>query len=404
MFKSLKSSKGFTLIELMIVLGITVVLSGVMTSNYFGYQSRQSFDGASDILLSSLRDAQQSSVTQDMESAWGIYINAVDGSNDYYESFYGDSHATGTIGARVALPSDVSFLTPAQGSTLEITFSKFTGLPDIDHVIYLRSERDHSLFNSIELNSVSGLISLVYGLVSPPTIDSISPFFALNNDPINITNLAGSNFQLGPTMKLIKSGQTDIVCTNVVFVSSQKLTGTCDITGKIAGAWTVSVTNTDNQTATLSDGFMISTAGGNVSNYAWSENVGWINFSCGNIGNCDSVNYGVSVDQDTGLFSGYAWGENVGWISFETSDLSGCPSGVCEARITGSSYPKTATGWGRILSTSSWISLSGTAQDESPYSVQLASNGKFSGYSWDSDIIGWLNWGDGVLYNVQVTW
>jgi hypothetical protein len=57
---------------------------------------------------------------------------------------------------------------------------------------------------------------------------------------------------------------------------------------------------------------------GNLSGYAWSENTGWISFSCSNTGSCGLANYGVNIDPNTGVFSGYAWGENIGWINFAT--------------------------------------------------------------------------------------
>jgi len=55
---------------------------------------------------------------------------------------------------------------------------------------------------------------------------------------------------------------------------------------------------------------------GELSGYAWGENVGWISFSCENTASCDTVDYGVTIDPDTGAFMGNAWGENVGWIGF----------------------------------------------------------------------------------------
>ncbi|MDD5031678.1 MAG: hypothetical protein PHR36_01380, partial [Patescibacteria group bacterium] len=54
----------------------------------------------------------------------------------------------------------------------------------------------------------------------------------------------------------------------------------------------------------------------NVTGYAWSENIGWISFSCSNDNSCLTVDYGVAVDPATGNISGYAWSENIGWISF----------------------------------------------------------------------------------------
>ncbi|MEW6054836.1 MAG: CARDB domain-containing protein [Nitrospirota bacterium] len=47
---------------------------------------------------------------------------------------------------------------------------------------------------------------------------------------------------------------------------------------------------------------------GNLSGFAWGENVGWINFA--------PSNGGVTIDPATGAFSGKAWGENIGWINF----------------------------------------------------------------------------------------
>ena len=130
--------------------------------------------------------------------------------------------------------------------------------------------------------------------------------------------------------------------------------------------------------------------GDNVSGWAWSSNIGWISFNCTNSASCSESNYGVRIDNATGLFSGYAWSPNVGWISFNQSELSGCPSAPCEARVSGGlsgAFPKEASGWAKVLSTNNWMRLRGTG-----YSVQLESSGDFSGWSWESTDIGWLSW------------
>jgi hypothetical protein len=51
---------------------------------------------------------------------------------------------------------------------------------------------------------------------------------------------------------------------------------------------------------------------GNLSGYAWGENVGWINF--------DPTGGGVTIDAD-GTFDGWAWGENIGWIHFKNQSI-----------------------------------------------------------------------------------
>lgn len=58
---------------------------------------------------------------------------------------------------------------------------------------------------------------------------------------------------------------------------------------------------------------------GNLSGYAWSENIGWINFKP-NYGGSD---HPVVIDSN-GYFTNYAWGENVGWINMNCANSSYC--------------------------------------------------------------------------------
>lgn len=116
-------------------------------------------------------------------------------------------------------------------------------------------------------------------------------------------------------------------------------------------------------------------AGDNVSGYSWSSNIGWLSFNCTNSSSCGTVDYGLRVDNASGLFSGYAWSPNIGYISFNQSDLSGCPSSLCEARVAGGlsgAYPKQVTGWAKVLSTGNWMHLRGSF---SPISVIESGSG-----------------------------
>jgi len=90
-----------------------------------------------------------------------------------------------------------------------------------------------------------------------PVVTSITPNSGVNTGPVDITDLAGSNFQSGATVKLTKSGQSDINGTSVVVVNSNKITCTFDLTGKATGPWNVVVTNPDGQSGSLADGFTV---------------------------------------------------------------------------------------------------------------------------------------------------
>jgi hypothetical protein len=144
----------------------------------------------------------------------------------------------------------------------------------------------------------------------------------------------------------------------------------------------------------------------NVQGWAWSDNIGWISFSCLNeyeIG--VGIDYGVNLNKSTGILTGQAWSDDVGWISFDSDDLTGCPSGGCEAKISGGS----ATGWAKIVGGDEWISLSGTAINLEEYGVEFTYP-DFSGYAWGDETAGWISFNcadAGVCassnYKVEVT-
>ena len=137
--------------------------------------------------------------------------------------------------------------------------------------------------------------------------------------------------------------------------------------------------------------------------WAWSENTGWISFSCKNT--TSTVDYGVDKSPSTGLLSGKAWSENIGWISFDSADLAGCPSGTCTAVL--STTTNAASGWARALAASSsasgwdgWIKLNGTASDSTPYGVFLNNSTKeLYGWAWGGNtangtstgVVGWVS-------------
>lgn len=93
-----------------------------------------------------------------------------------------------------------------------------------------------------------------------PIVTSITPSTGVNTDPINITDLSGANFVAGATVKLSRTGQADIIATNVFVKSGSKITCTLDITGAAIGFWDVVVTNPDGRSGTLPSAFKVTQA------------------------------------------------------------------------------------------------------------------------------------------------
>ncbi len=123
----------------------------------------------------------------------------------------------------------------------------------------------------------------------------------------------------------------------------------------------------------------------NVFGFAWSENIGWISFSCEDTMNIGEGNdYGVDIDEVTGEFSGYAWSEVVGWISFESGDVAGCPEDLpCVAEVDFNNGQ--VSGWAKVLSSDSWIHLR-----DNTYHVNIDEHNDFRQWAW-SNYYGWIS-------------
>ncbi|MFA6394297.1 MAG: hypothetical protein WCW25_05560 [Patescibacteria group bacterium] len=172
-------------------------------------------------------------------------------------------------------------------------------------------------------------------------------------------------------------------------------------------------------------------AGHNIYGFAWSENIGWVSF---NSRDCDAdddglsdgspvgcplagmaiPDYGVNIDAATGDLSGYAWSENIGWISFNRSDAGSPPgqpylNGTIIAHYNGGNNQ--IEGWAKILGLGGegWLKLRKFSADTgADYGVSISPiNGELFGWAWNgSDAnsdgivdtgIGWLDF-SGVSY------
>jgi hypothetical protein len=90
-----------------------------------------------------------------------------------------------------------------------------------------------------------------------PTVDSIAPLQGVNTGIAHISNLAGTGFRSGASVRLARNGQNDIWAANVVVQSATQIACDFDLTGKAPGAWDVIVTNDDARDGVLAGGFTI---------------------------------------------------------------------------------------------------------------------------------------------------
>jgi len=90
-----------------------------------------------------------------------------------------------------------------------------------------------------------------------PTVTAIAPSSGVSGDVVSVTDLAGTGFLAGATVKLQKAGETDISAGSVAVVSADRITCELDLAGAATGGWDVVVTNTDGQSAALAGGFAV---------------------------------------------------------------------------------------------------------------------------------------------------
>ncbi|MDV4343621.1 tandem-95 repeat protein [Methanoculleus sp. YWC-01] len=112
---------------------------------------------------------------------------------------------------------------------------------------------------STTVTATAGEVSGTAEVIVTPalTVTGITPDAGPNTGPVSITDLSGTGFVDGATVKLTRTGEPDIVATNVSVVSPTQITCTLDLTGAAVGPWNVMVTNPSNQSATLTDRFTV---------------------------------------------------------------------------------------------------------------------------------------------------
>ncbi len=150
-----------------------------------------------------------------------------------------------------------------------------------------------------------------------------------------------------------------------------------------------------------------------VTGYAWSDNIGWIQFDPKTTSSlCTATDCGVNYGESSGQFSGYAWSDNIGWVYFGP-DITGkilfssAPEIPKQWAKADAITPFDVKGWaiayravepeGQTLGGwDGWMKFdkSGLLQTLNSATINLAdgiTKGDFNGYVWGGDVVGWVS-------------
>ncbi|MFT7506865.1 MAG: prepilin-type N-terminal cleavage/methylation domain-containing protein, partial [Acidimicrobiales bacterium] len=153
--------KGFTLIEMLLVLAIMATLAGFGTPIYLSLLGRTDLNNTVDIFTNSVRRAQVLSQASSGDMSWGVYTE-----NGFITLFKGGSYLTRDVAYDevFALPTNIE-----SSGMSEIVYVKFTGFPQSAGTTTFTSAEKSS--KDIYINSKGLLIThnLVIGDTTPPS-------------------------------------------------------------------------------------------------------------------------------------------------------------------------------------------------------------------------------------------
>ena len=151
--QNLKPKSGFTLVELLITITIVIVIAAIGSMNLLGYTQRQNLNFTAQEIISVLRNAQNSSISQEGSLRWGVDFENPASGSDFYDLFKGATYADGAVVARNTLHSSVQFDIPATGATSTIIFAPATGLPNASTTIKISLIGNPDVSSTIMINS-----------------------------------------------------------------------------------------------------------------------------------------------------------------------------------------------------------------------------------------------------------
>lgn len=123
------ASSGFTLMELLLVIAVLAVITAMSRDSFSSFLFGATAKDNAQAIAFDLRSARDQAMNGQDDRNWGVRF--VNGADDYYEIFSspaGYSDPAKEITRTDYLKSNVHFISPAEGDSQEVVFTKISGL------------------------------------------------------------------------------------------------------------------------------------------------------------------------------------------------------------------------------------------------------------------------------------
>ncbi len=122
--KHITHKKGFSLIEVLVVLGIMTLVAGIVFTSFSGFQKSKSVTSDAETVAEILRQAKNETIASKNSNAYGVHFDS-----NTMTIFVGPTYSVGSATNRVIpLPSNNTTLsTSLQGGVSYVLFQKISG-------------------------------------------------------------------------------------------------------------------------------------------------------------------------------------------------------------------------------------------------------------------------------------
>jgi prepilin-type N-terminal cleavage/methylation domain-containing protein len=122
------SNSGFTLLEIMLVIGVIVIIAAISRDFYGRFVAGAQLDNNAKIIIYDLRNTRDKARNGLNDRNWGIHF--VNSTSDYYEIFSTPSNYADPVKSVIVtnyLQNGLVFGFPTEGTNSDIIFTKISG-------------------------------------------------------------------------------------------------------------------------------------------------------------------------------------------------------------------------------------------------------------------------------------